>query len=61
MFSVELEGQLAESMFYMTKQHNYQPSEILNMTYVDYRVVVALLNKFLKEEEARYEKMKRSR
>lgn len=58
MFSDEQAYHLDENLFYLTKLHNYAPSEIMNMTYLDYKMVVALLLKYLREEEERYKQMK---
>lgn len=59
MFSVDLEGDLAKTILYLTKYHNHQPSELFNMTYSDFRVLVSMLEQLLREEQQRYESMNR--
>lgn len=58
MFSVGTERELAKVLFYMTKVHGFQPSELLAMTYTDLKINIALLEQYLQEEEDRYNRMK---
>lgn len=53
MFSDAVELDLRKTLFYMTKIHGYQPSELLNMSYIDFRITVSLLEAFLVEESQR--------
>lgn len=54
MFSVGTERELAKVLFHLSKSHGYQPSEIKDMTYVELKVLIMLLEQHIQEEENYY-------
>lgn len=54
MYSNDLFVDIVKTLFYLEKVHHYAPSEILNLTVIDYKIKIALLLEYMEEEKRRH-------